>query len=170
MTCKINKLYIFLLILLTYSCSTRNEKKKKDIEIKKVEITTPDFNVALRFINDYANHCDKLMKKEITDSNWVYNNNLLTESFKKRHKFVIDSAFIEDPDMGLDADPIFDAQDYPDHGFEIRNSEKSTGFVTVQGKDWKDFNVVLKVVSQNGKWLVDGAGIINIPTEKRAKR
>jgi hypothetical protein len=164
-----NRLYILLLIILTCSCSTRNEKKEKIVEVKKIETTTPDFDVALKFINDYAEYCDKLMNKETVDSNWVYNNNLLTESFKKRHKFVIDSAFIADPEIGLDADPIFDAQDYPDKGFEIMTTDKN-GFVTVRGKDWKEFIVVLKVVSQNDKWLVDGAGIINIPTDKRAKR
>ena len=139
------------------------------VEVQKIEKTTPDNNVALKFINDYADYCDKLMNKEIVDSNWVYNNNLLTESFKKRHKFIIDSAYIADPEMGLDADPIFDAQDYPDNGFEIMTTDKN-GFVTVRGKDWKEFILVLKVVSQNDKWLVDGAGIINIPTDKRAER
>jgi len=109
------------------------------------------------------------MNKEIVDSSWVYNNNLLTESFKKRHKFIIDSAYIADPEMGLDADPIFDAQDYPDNGFEIMTTD-SNGFVTVRGKDWKEFILVLKVVSQNDKWLVDGAGIINIPNDKRVER
>jgi hypothetical protein len=164
-----NRLYIILFIVLTCSCSTSNEKKETIVEVQKIEKTTPDNNVALKFINDYADYCDKLMNKEIVDSNWVYNNNMLTESFKKRHKFIIDSAYIADPEMGLDADPIFDAQDYPDNGFEIMTTDKN-GFVTVRGKDWKEFILVLKVVSQNDKWLVDGAGIINIPTDKRAER
>ena len=164
-----NRLYIILFIVLTCSCSTSNEKKETIVEVQKIEKTTPDNNVALKFINDYADYCDKLMNKEIVDSNWVYNNNMLTESFKKRHKFIIDSAYIADPEMGLDADPIFDAQDYPDNGFEIMTTDKN-GFITVRGKDWKEFILVLKVVSQNDKWLVDGAGIINIPTDKRAER
>ena len=166
---KMNRLHIFLFIVLTCSCSTKNEKKETIVEVQKIETTTLDYNVALKFINDYADYCDKLMNKEIVDSNWVYNNNLLTESFKKRHKFIIDSAYIADPEIGLDADPIFDAQDYPDNGFEIMATDKN-GFVTVRGKDWKEFILVLKVVSQNDKWLVDGAGIINIPTDKRAER
>ena len=29
---------------------------------------------------------------------------------------------------------------------------------------------VLKISEQNGKWLVDGSGVINIPADKRAKR
>ncbi len=164
-----NKLYIFLFVILTCSCSARDEKKENSVDVEKIETITPDFNVALKFINDYAEYCGKLMNKETVDSNWVYNNKLLTESFKKRHKFIIDSAYIADPEMGLESDPIFDAQDYPDNGFEIMKTENNE-FVTVRGKDWKEFILVVKVVSQNDTWLVDGAGIINIPTDKRAKR
>jgi hypothetical protein len=42
--------------------------------------------------------------------------------------------------------------------------------VTVVGNDWKEFELVLKVERENNKWLVDGAGVINIPDDKRAKR
>lgn len=163
------QLCISLFIILACSCSIQNKKKEANVEVKIIETATPDFNVALKFINAYAEYCDKLMNKESVDSNWIYNNDLLTESFKKRHKSIIDSAYIADPEMGLEADPIFDAQDYPDTGFEIMTTEKN-GFVTVRGKDWKEFNLVLKIVSQNDKWLVDGVGIINIPPDKRARR
>jgi hypothetical protein len=165
----VNRLYILLLIILTYSCAVKNDNKEKTVEVKKIETVTPDFSVALKFINDYTEYCNKLFNREIVDSNWVYNNNYLTESFKKRHKFVLDSAFNADPEIGLDADPIFDAQDYPDNGFEIMTTDNN-GFVTVRGKDWKEYILVLKVVLQNDKWLVDGAGIINIPTDMRAER
>ena len=165
------KTFLFLFVLLTYSsCSTRHENNEKKLEVKKVETSTPDFNVALKFINDYTDYCNKQMRKENLDSNWVYKNELLTESFKSRYKTLNDSAFKEEPEVGLDADPIFDAQDYPDKGFQIIKSDKTTGFVTLQGKNWKEFTIVLRIVSQNGKWLVDGAGIINIPTDKKAKR
>ncbi len=39
------------------------------------------------------------------------------------------------------------AQDYPDNGFEIMKTENNE-FVTVRGKDWKEFILVVKVVSQ----------------------
>lgn len=164
-----NRLFILLLIILTCSCTKQNEKREKTIGMEKSEIATPDFDVALRFINSYAEYCEKLMTKEAVDSNWIYNNKLLTESFKGKYKSIIDSAFAEEPELGLDADPIFDAQDYPNKGFEMIATDKN-GFVTVRGKDWKEFVVVLKVISQDGKWLVDGAGTINIPIAKRAKR
>lgn len=71
--------------------------------------------------------------------------------------------------MGLDFDPIFDAQDFPDEGFIIL-SHDSSGYVTLQGKDWPEFTVVAKVAWENNTWLVDGTGVINIPEEKRTKR
>jgi hypothetical protein len=40
----------------------------------------------------------------------------------------------------------------------------------VKGKDWTDFKLTIKVVLENGKWLIDGCGIVNIPNEKRSKR
>jgi len=163
------KIHIFIFILLTCACSTRHENNGKKVEVKKIETSTPDFTIALKFINDYTDYCNNLTDANI-DSNWIYNNQLLTESFKNRYKALRESAFKQDPELGLDADPIFDAQDYPDKGFVILKSDNNTGFVTVKGKNWKEFTVILKVVSQNGKWLVDGAGIINIPTDKQAKR
>jgi len=49
-----NRLCVFLFIILTCSCSTRNEKKETIVEVKKIETAKPDFSVALKFINDYA--------------------------------------------------------------------------------------------------------------------
>jgi hypothetical protein len=157
------KMYLIIVLVLVYACSARHENR--------VEASNPDFNVALKFINDYTNYCNKPAEANL-DSNWIKNNRLLTESFKARYKALMDSAYKVEPEIGLDADPIFDAQDYPDNGFVISKSDKNTGFVTVKGKgkNWDRFTVALKVVSQSGKWLVDGAGIINIPNDKREVR
>jgi hypothetical protein len=163
------QLYIFIIILLTYSCSAGHENNGKKVEGKTIEASTPYYNVALKFINDYTDYCNNLTGANL-DSNWIYRNQLLTQSFKDRYKTLLDSAYKKEPELGLDFDPIFDAQDYPDKGFVILKSDNNTGFVTVKGKNWKEFTVILKVVSQNGKWLVDGAGIINIPTDKQVKR
>lgn len=72
--------------------------------------------------------------------------------------------------MGLGFNPIFDAQDFPEKGFELIDCDTRLGYVTVKGIDWPDFFVVLRVVQQDKKWLVDGAGVVNIPVGKRAKR
>src|SRR5437764_4590505 len=106
----------------------------------------------------------------MTYTNWVERNPLLTNNFKTFYRNLLDAAQKEDPEVGLDFDPIFDAQDFPDKGFEIVNCDNETGYVTVRGKDWADFVLVLKVIQQDNKWLVDGSGVINIPVNKRAKR
>jgi hypothetical protein len=82
----------------------------------------------------------------------------------------LDSAQKKDPELGLDSDPVFDAQDFPEKGFSILKVDTLSQYVTVVGNDWKEFELVLKVERENNKWLVDGAGVINIPDDKRAKR
>ncbi|MEA5097662.1 MAG: hypothetical protein VB032_03915, partial [Burkholderiaceae bacterium] len=79
------------------------------------------------------------------------------------YKKIIADAFKNDPEMGLGADPIFDAQDYPDQGFKVLSCNEKSNYVTLQGVDWQDFRVVVKTIKTEKGWLVDGAGIINIP-------
>ncbi|WP_147275758.1 hypothetical protein [Adhaeribacter pallidiroseus] len=119
-------------------------------------------------MNDYADYCTPKSPPS-NDTTWIKRNQLLTNNFKNRYESLLDSADKADPEIGLDFDPIFDAQDYPDEGF-IFSSQDSSGFVTLKGKDWPEFTVVVKVVLENNKSLVDGAGIINIPVNKRALR
>jgi len=75
-----------------------------------------------------------------------------------------------DPEIGLGFDPILDAQDYPDKGFEIVHSDSTNEFVTVRGIDWPEFLLVLRLANHENKWLVDGSGVINIPENRRADR
>lgn len=163
------RIHLFILVVLTFSCSSRPDSSQKRTEEKQTEISAPDFNVALKFINEYTDYCNNLTESNL-DSNWVYKNQLLTKKFKNRYKALLDSAYKEEPEVGLDFDPIFDAQDFPDKGFVILKTDNNTEYVTVKGKNWEKFKVVLKVVYQDGKWLVDGSGIINIPADKQAKR
>jgi len=69
-----------------------------------------------------------------------------------------------DPELGLDEDPIFDAQNYPDKGFELAAFDSKTNYVVVKGKNWPDFKLTLKMVAENNTWLVDGCGLIKIPS------
>lgn len=163
------KLCLFLIVILTFSCSSRHENKGTNTETKTVESSTPDFNVALKFINDYTTLCGKSTGLD-SQSDWIAKNSLLTANFKEKYKSLLDSANNEDPELGLESDPIFDAQDFPDSGFKILNSDNNTGFVTVKGNGEDSYTVVLKIVLINDKWLVDGAGIINIPADKQAER
>jgi hypothetical protein len=160
------KLIIFLTSFFLLSCNSNTGVKSTN---SKQTQSTPDFSVALKFINDYAKFCEPKSPPS-KDSTWIERNTILTKNFKIRYKNLLDSALIEEPDVGLDFDPIFDGQDFPYKGFEILSYDNNTGFLIVKGKDWPAFVLTMKVVNENGKWLVDGSGIINIPKVKVARK
>ncbi len=124
------------------------------------------------FMNEYKKYCDDSLHKKTkqTTDQWVQRNSKVTEHLKKSYKKLVEDANKEDPEMGLDFDPIFDAQDYPDQGFKILSCDEKTNLVTLNGKDWEDFKVVVKTSKTGKGWLIDGAGVINIPKNLRAKR
>jgi hypothetical protein len=162
----------FILTLLSVgllSCNSEIKKKPETSAAPPEKKIVPDFNVALGFINDYAKFCTKIDQRSNT-AEWIQQNSLLTGNFKSRYKNLLDSAQKKDPELGVGSDPIFDAQDFPEKGFSILKVDTLSGYVTVAGIDWKDFELVLKLEQENNKWLVDGAGVINIPGDKRAKR
>ncbi len=155
--------FAVLITIIAFTCKAQTGGATANSGIVK-EAGAPE--VALKFMNDYVELCTT---RNPNEKDWVKQNKLLTDSFKASYKKLISDAEKKDPEYGLGFDPIFDTQDFPT-GFEFSNYEKGTGYVTVKGKDWADFILVLKVVRQHNEWLVDGAGVINIPKEKRAKR
>ncbi|RZK31930.1 MAG: hypothetical protein EOO63_02885 [Hymenobacter sp.] len=124
---------------------------------------------AVAFVNAYVANCNK-EKGALRIEEWVSSSKLTTTRFKTEAKKMLAEAYKEDPELGLDADPIFDAQDYPDKGFELDSFDSKTNYAVVKGKDWPDFKLTMKLVLENNKWLVDGCGIINIPPAKRSSR
>jgi hypothetical protein len=161
-----------LTIILLISCGQR-EKENKDLLTDTREQTVSQkvdkIDNGLKFINDYVENSNKMTDKvDIID--WVNSNNLSTNNFKTELKKIIEDAYEKEPEVGLDFDPILDAQDYPDKGFELESLDEKTNYLTVRGKDWADFKLTIKIIEENGNWLVDGCGIINIPTDKRAER
>ncbi len=161
-------LFFILATTLIYSCGQSDQSRSVSNTSNEKE-NSPDYTVALTFINEYAKFCSPTNSSS-SDTNWIDNNPLLTDNFKGQYNSIIESGRQSDPELGLGFDPIFDAQDFPDEGFEIASSDSRTGLVTVKGKDWPEFILVLKVVKQDNKSLVEGSGIINIPKNKRAKR
>jgi hypothetical protein len=158
-----------LLLAGLVSCNSETKNKPETSGASPEKPITPDFSVALNFINDYTKFCTKTDQRSNTEE-WIKQDSLLTDNFKNRFKTLLDSAKKKDPELGLDSDPIFDAQDFPDKGFSILKIDTLNRYVTVVGNDWKEFELVLKVEQENNRWLVDGAGVINIPGDKRAKR
>ncbi|TGN22985.1 hypothetical protein [Empedobacter tilapiae] len=168
------KKFILSILLLSFvtSCNSHNSSTENKVENKvkdSVKESDVNYNVALDFMNNYVDYIMDTIGK-VNEDEYINKNELLTQSFKDRYKFVQDSAYKVEPEVGLDFDPIVDGQDFPDKGFKIKSIDKATGLVTLKGIDWQDFEVVLKVVNENNKSLVNGSGIINIPTNKQAKR
>lgn len=157
--------FVFLFVSCTENQTTKNLHQSPDIE-NSVEAQK---SVALKFINDYVENAN-LMGKAIETRKWVAQNTLVTESFKKTVTTMIDEAEKDDPELGLGFDPIFDAQDYPEEGFQAEQIDEKTNLVTVSGKKWNDFKLKIKLILINGNWLVDGAGAVNISSKERINR
>ncbi len=117
--------------------------------------------VALSFLNGYVENCN-LMSESIGVIDWVNANALVTSNFKSALTKIMDEAFASDPELGLGADPLFDAQDWPEEGFELDVMDEASNLITLKGINWPDFRVTVKVMEENGKWLVDGCGMVNM--------
>ncbi|MCF8254021.1 MAG: hypothetical protein K9H61_04240 [Bacteroidia bacterium] len=161
------QIILILTIFLSASCGQNKDTKKATEEntIVSKKNSIPSDN-AVKFINSYVENCNK-MKESIGVVEWVNSNSMTTNIFKTELKKIMKEAYKIDPELGLDSDPIFDAQDYPEKGFELESFDSKTNYVVVKGKDWTDFKLTLRMVLENENWLVDGCGIINISDDKR---
>jgi len=163
------KLTLTLLIILLISCRSKvNELHTQKGSVSKAE------TAAELFINDYVNFCNQQFEnKALSKSDWIEQSELLSTGFKERYKSILDSAKKEDPELGYGSDPIFDAQDYPESGFSVKSIDTVNGLIIVEAKDKNQFEggfpLVISTVLQDGKLFVDGAGVINVPENKRAK-
>jgi hypothetical protein len=136
-----------LLTVLTISLGAHGQNKSQ------ATIETPKSAVALAFINEYVKYCDN-RKSESGTIKWIEDNKLLTTEFKKSYKGLVEEARKREPELGLGFDPIFDAQDYPDKGFEFLKFD-SEEYVMVRGIGWSSFTIVIKVRLVGDKWMVD---------------
>ncbi|MBZ9777967.1 hypothetical protein LB452_03435 [Psychroflexus sp. CAK8W] len=130
------------------------------------QATETDDEVTVEFINDYVAYCNDLATK-VSQLEWIQNRKDVTNSFRSELERIVSEAESNDPELGLGFDPILDAQDYP-NSFEIES--QNSEYVVVKGIDWPEFKLTLKLKIIEGKYFVDGSGIINIPEGKRIKR
>jgi hypothetical protein len=144
------KLMILFLAATVFSCETSVETTSEQAGL--------DPQVAVDVLNDYVKSCN-----ELRDSGkWVENHSQLTKEFKNDYKKLIKEAYEDDPEMGLGFDPIFNAQDYSEKGYELSSFDSKTGLVVLQGVDYPDYKVKLLVKIVDNKCLVDGAGVIRM--------
>jgi hypothetical protein len=165
--------FVIATLLLVTSCGNTEKPTTTEQDTQKEEVAVASTAVkvenALSFINGYVENSNN-MNEAMNIIDWVNANQLSSDAFKTTLKNIIEEAFKEDSEMGLDADPIYDAQDYPEKGFELVSFDEKTNYLTVKGIDWPDFTLTLKVVEEKGKWVVDGCGSVNVPKDKRAER
>ena len=160
-------LIIFTFLVLVLSCESPNAQNDSQISQRvETSIEKPE-EIALQFINDYIAFINDY-DAELGTIGWTEKQNTVTNNFKTELKRIITEAEKEDPEMGLDFDPILDAQDYPDKGFDLEKIEGD--YVMLKGIGWEDFGLTLKMKKENGSWLVDGCGVVNVPAEKRMRR
>lgn len=128
--------------------------------------------VAVRFMNQYLAYTQAVMtkrsKRRIED--WLNSNKLVSPSFVAAYKAKEKEGLQLDPELGWDIDIILDAQDSPDKGFQLFRCASTLGFVELQGTDWTEFKVTVRVSKTPQGLRVVGAGLVNIPNSERAKR
>ena len=139
-------------------------KMDQNTEDSRETLTEGELDFALEFINGYIDYCNNY-DENISLVDWVNSNKLVTAEFKKELSRIIDEANREDPEWGLGADPILDAQDYDESGLEIASFDPLSNLIYLRGKKWNEFEVKMRAKSVDGKWLVDGSGFINMPQE-----
>jgi hypothetical protein len=149
-------------------CEESSSQEAK-VDNEPRETSTAAIKTALSFINKYVDYCNDL-NPEITLKDWIDEQSQVTEQFKKELKRTIAKADQQEPQLGIGADPIFDAQDYPENGFEVDTSHKESDLIRVQGKEWKDFKLNIKMTLKNGQWFVNGIGMINMSENERFER
>lgn len=114
-----------------------------------------DADVALKFVNGYV--AEQVNFKDLDDTaSWIEGNPYATEKYKEAVHQDIDD-INNDPETILDSDIILGAQDYDD-SYVVAGIDESKGYVHLEGAKHKEFRVTVKLVQQNGKWLVDDCG------------
>lgn len=164
------KYILFLLsigtLLACHHATAESETNTDETVVENEEQSTPDYAVAIKFINDYVDAINKGDVNVDLDQ-WLDSRSDVTKAFKNSLRTMLEDAYREDPEMGLGFDPILDAQDLPS-AFETEREDGE--YLIVRGTDWPDFLLTLKLAQEDGKWLVDGSGVVNIPASQQSKR
>lgn len=164
---KMKQALITTILFLAVSCNPNNKDNSISNINKKADTlgiesaTVPPESVALEFINSYVENCNKMGESQAVLI-WVNENPLASQILKNELRILVEKAIQEDPEMGLGYDPLLNAQDYPEKGFEVDSKISSSNLITLKGVDQADFKITMKMGQRNGKWLVEGCGAVNV--------
>lgn len=126
--------------------------------------------MAISFMDAYARHASDFMagRTTVTTDRWLAESKRLTPQFLSSFESLELEGRRREPDLGWGVDLVLDAQDAPDQGFRLVACRPG-GHVELEGRDWPDFRVVVKVAPHGSSYLVDGAGRVNVQVAQRAK-
>lgn len=137
--------------------------------IAPVRAASPNEEVKIVVESFYAQYFKEYLHKPTKGNSdkalmrWVNANRSLTDAFKKALSKAVTDARRADPEMGLDSDPILNAQDYPDKGYRAKDiqvaADKAT--VTMEGVDAPDFHISVGLVNDGKNWKINSIGDIN---------
>lgn len=126
---------------------------------------TENYQAALDFINGYVENIETM---EILE--YVNQSTLASANLKAALEMIVIEAWETNPKIGLDFDPLFDAQDFPSEGMELHEFNSETGHVLMKGIGWDEFIVAARIIKQNDYILVDGCGVVNMSEQEMASR
>lgn len=101
---------------------------------------------------------------------WLAASEDVTPGFIEDYRQLEAQGLAQDPELGWNMDLLLDAQDSPDEGFRLAECSGQAGIVILQGIDWPEFHVAVRVDSSTGLPKVAGAGAVNIPLALRPSR
>src|SRR5262245_60982431 len=105
---------------------------------------------------------------------WVKGRPYFTSGFASALDSTLRRARKADPEIGLGADPIWDAQDYPEGGYRARRVtvHADSAVVELEGAwapgKWTAGGPKVRLVRRDGRWLIDSIGQIAPATARPA--
>lgn len=150
---------IVLVFTVCYSCGTEETNYRSEATSRNLRNRDAAISTAVNFVNDYVTYNDSAGVRA-SPKDWLAAQPNVTEMFKQKLKEVVDAAQVQE--SGLDADPILNAQDFPERGFEFDSSDSTAKFIVVRAIGQPEFKVTVKVIGQQGKFWVDGCGVVNV--------
>lgn len=171
--------FILCLAIILYSCQSKTEKTS-EVPMTRLEpaftdntlekdknLKNLDPEVAVNFLNSYIKSS---IDGEIGILEFTESNPNATEDLKSELERMLNKALEKDPIVGLGFDPFFDAQDFPME-VALADFDKESGYLQLKGlKDWEEYRVTMRLINNNGRTMVDGCGVVNIPKTKQAAR
>ncbi len=150
------RLFVLILLPAILSCGSEQSTDQQQPSVVSSNRETA-VQTALQFVNDYVAYNDSAGVRA-SSVDWLFAQPNVTETFKQKLKEAVEAAQVEE--SGLDADPIINAQDFPEQGFEFDSCDSAAKFIVVRAIGQPEFKVTVKVIEQQGKFWLDGCGEI----------